>query len=206
MAYLNFNKITPPAPNDPLVNEVTQLNDNWDQLDTKLQPYMIGGSITDLETGQEFFDGDFRYCVWDGAAPRLPDNISAGWSAWTAFPMNAPRAARSGLIPKWRNNSLYRMVECVGGVLFNAAADPWTLGSAFTINTDTANSPPSSMVPIGAKHVSPLATGIPSAPAIVAGAMATVDVSGTHIRIQLQHLGGPGGGNFIQLDQLWWWY
>jgi hypothetical protein len=80
VAYFNFTKIAPPAPNDPNVNEVTQLNDNWDHLDSKLSPYMSGGALTGLETGQEVFASGFRFAVYDGSGVRSPDDIDAAWS------------------------------------------------------------------------------------------------------------------------------
>jgi hypothetical protein len=209
MAYFNFNKITPPAPNDPNVDEATQLNANWDHLDTKLQPYIVGGTISNLETGQEFFSGsEFRYGVWDGAAARVPDDIDAAWSAWTNLPLISPRTVRSGQQPKWRNNSLLRKVEVRGGVNFNVAQDPWTMGTLHIVNSDTAGAIPASMVPIGGTHVCPTPTGLAVSPAIVAGAYAVVDkpAPNTFCRIRIQYMGGPGGGNFVQLDQIWWWY
>lgn len=208
MVYMNFTKIAPPAPNDPTVNEVTQLNNNWDLLDSKLSPYMSGGAISDIETGQEIFASGFRFGVWNGAAVRTPDDIDAAWSAWTAIPMFSPRVVRAGFTPRWRNNSLLRMVELSGGVLFNAAADPWTMGSLFTINADSAGAIPASMTPVGGTSRSPAATGLTAGTTVVAGALAIIDKPGgnTFTRIQCQYMGGPGGGNFIMLDQVWWWY
>jgi hypothetical protein len=207
MAYLNFTKIAPPAPNDPVVNEVTQLNNNWDHLDAKLQPYLVGGSINDVEIGQEFLDTNFRFAVWNGTQ-RIPDDIDAAWSAWTALPMFSPRAARPSFTPQWRNNSAYRMVELAGGVYFNVAQDPWTLGGYNTINADSSGAIPASMVPIGGTHTGQAAAGLTSGTSVVAGAMITVDKPGgnTFVRIRGQYMGGPGGGNFIQLDRIWWWY
>lgn len=206
MAYLNFTKIAPPAPNDPVVNEITQINNNWDHLEAKLAPYVVGGSISDIETGQETFDLNFRFAVWDGAAQVIPDDIDASWSAWTALPILAPRVARASFTPRWRSNSAYRMVELAGGVLFNAAADPWTMGSAFQINQLAAGSPASSFVPIGGALKAPCATALTGGTSVVAGAAITVDSSGGFVRINAQFMGGGGGGNFIELDQVWWWY
>jgi hypothetical protein len=210
MAYLNFNKITPPAPDDPLVNEVTQLNDNWDQLDSKLQPYLVGGTISNVETGQEFFSGaNFRYAVWDGAATIVPDDIDAGWSAWTNLPMASGRFVRSGFQPKWRNNSTYRMVELSGGVQFDSGAGTWTLGSSFLLNADSSGSPPLSMLPVGGKVICQAATGLTTGTSVVASARIVVENPGgtsSFVRISGQYMGGPGGGNFIMLEQVWWWY
>lgn len=207
MAYLNFTKIVPAAPNDPTVNEVTQLNNNWDHLDTKIQPYLSGGSVTDIEVGQEFLDVSFRFAVWTGAQ-KVPNDIDGAWSAWTALPMLAPRVIRPSFTPRWRNNSLLRMVQIAGGVYFNVAQDPWTLGSYITINGDVANAIPASMVPVGGVHTGQAAGSLSAGGTVVAGAMVSVDKPGgnTFCRIRGQYMGGPGGGNFLQLDRVWWWY
>lgn len=208
MPFLNFTKITPPAPSDPTVNEVTQLNNNWDHLETKLAPYLVGGVLNDVEVGQEWLDGSFRFIVWNGASQRVPDDIDAAWSAWTALPMFAPRVGRTGFTPRWRNNSLLRIVQLAGGVYWNVAQDPWTLGGYFTLNADSAGAIPAAMVPIGGTHTGPAATALTEGTSVVSGASITVDKPGgnTFIRVRGQYMGGPGGGNFIQLDQVWWWY
>lgn len=208
MAYFNFTRITPPAPNDPTVNEVTQLNDNWDHLDAKLGPYMNGGSISGLETGQEYFDVNFRYALWDGAAARLPDDIDAAWSAWTAIPMLSPRTVRPNFTPRWRNNSLLRKVELSGGLTFNAVSDPWTPNTLATVNGDVAGAVPASMIPVGGTHVCPCATALSAGTTIVSSGYAFIDKPGgnTFTRIRVCYLGGDGGGNFVQLEEISWWY
>ena len=208
MPYFTLNKITPPAPNDPNVNEVTQLNDNWDNIDLKLSPYISGGAMSGVQQGQEHFDSNFDFCVNDGASTIRPDDIGEGWSAWTNLPMLSPRAIRPSFTPKWRNNSLLRMVELTGGVLFDAVASAWTMGTSFIVNADAAGSPPASMQPIGNLHISPAATGLTTGTAVVASALVRVEIPGgsTFVRIGAQYMGGPGGGNFVMLDQVWWWY
>lgn len=205
MVYLNFTKITPAAPNDPNVDEVSQLNANWDLLDTKLAPYVNGGTITNVETGQEFINSG-RYAVWDGAAIRYPDDIDAAWSAWTNIPMNAPRAIRPSFQPKWRNNTLLRMVELAGGIQFDSAASAWTLGSSFQFNALSAGSPANTLGPVGGTFKATCAAALSAGTTVVAGGLITIDTSGSFVRMAAQYLGGPGGGNFLMLDQVWWWY
>lgn len=204
--YLNFNKITPAAPNDPNVNEVTQLNDNWDYLDTKLSPFINGGTLTLAQAGQEYLDGSFRFAVWDGAAGRVPDDIDAAWSAWTNIPMATTRTIRTGYQPKWRSNSLLRKVELTGGVQFNAAADPWTMGSSIVFNALSAGSPSNTLGPIGGKHIAQCAVALTGGTSVTAGGYITIDTSGSFVRMACQYLGGGGGGNFVMLEQVWWWY
>lgn len=204
--YFNFTKIIPNAPNDPIVNEVAQINNNWDELDTKLGPYMFGGSLTLTEVGQESFNGSFQYIVWDGATQRTPDDIDAAWSAWTNIPMLSPRVIRSSFQPKWRNNTLLRMVELTGGIQFDASANPWTIGSSFQFNGLVSGSPANTLGPVGGKHICQAATALTGGTSVTAGAYITIDTSGSFVRMAAQYLGGGGGGNFIQLDQVWWWY
>lgn len=204
--YLNFTKITPAAPNDPVVNEVTQINNNWDQLDSKLQPLDTGGSLSSLEAGQEYLDGSFNFTVWDGAAARTPDNIEGAWSAWTNIPMLSPRVIRSGFQPKWRSNSILRKVELTGGIQFDASANPWTMGSSFQFNSLASGSPASSLAPIGGKHIAQCAAALTGGTSVTAAGYVTIDSSGGFVRMSAQYLGGGGGGNFLQLEQVWWWY
>lgn len=207
MVYLNFTKIVPAAPNDPNVDEVTQLNNNWDLLDSKLSPYMIGGTITNLEAGQEFFGGpNTRYAVWNGTASRYPDVIDSGWSAWNSFPMTL--AIRSGFVPKYRVNTTIRRVELVGGVQWDSAGNAWTLGALFNVTNDIAGGIPAAYTPVGGKAVCIGAGPSTTSPSVVAAGYFVIDkpAGNTYIRIQAQYLGGPGGGNFLQLDQVGWWY
>jgi hypothetical protein len=208
MVYLNFTKITPAAPNDPNVDEAAQLNANWDLLDAKLAPYMVGGTISNVQQGQEFFSGaDTRYAVWDGTATRIPDTMDTGWSAWTNFPMAGTFTARSGFRPKWRVNTIIRRVECVGGVIWDAAGNAWSNG-LWQIFADAAGDVPATYLPVGGKAVCIGAGPSTSAGNNVAASYFVIDkpVGYTNLRIQGQYLGGLGGGNFIQLDQVGWWY
>lgn len=208
MTYFNFTKITPPSPLDPLVDEAAQLNANWDHLDSKLTPYINGTTPTGMQTGQEQFAGDLSNAVWDGAALRASDDTDAAWSAWTNLPLLSPRTARSGQLPKWRNNSLLRKVQVRGGFTIDGAASAWVLGTIYTVNGDVSGAIPASMTPIGGVHYQPLPGAQAVSPAVVGGGYCTVDKPGgnTFTRIRVQYMGGGGGGNFCQLDQLWWWY
>jgi hypothetical protein len=208
VVFLNFTKIAPAAPNDPNVNEVTQLNNNWDLLETKLTPYISGGTITGIETGQEFFGAGFEYTVWNGSAGRQPDDCASSWSAWTTVPLIAPFTHRTGHTLKWRTNSLLRMVELVGSVQADAAASAWTPGSTVTITSDVAGAIPVQNTPIGGIHFGVCATALSAGTTVVAGARIVVDKPGANnfCRLRATYMGGPGGGNFIQADQIWWWY
>jgi hypothetical protein len=204
--YFNFNFITPAAPNDPLVDEAAHLNANWTEIDNKLAPYNNGTTVTPVEIGQEYIDASGRFAVWDGTSSRVPDDIDAAWSAWTNIPMLAPRVIRPGFQPKWRSNSLLRKVELTGGIQFDSSANTWTAGSSFQFNALSTGSPASSFAPIGGTHRSQAAAALTAGTVVVAAGYITVDTSGAFVRMSAQYLGGPGGGNFIMLDQVWWWY
>jgi len=204
--FFNFTKIIPPTPNDPLVDEVAQLNANWDHLDLRLTPLMNGGTLTLAEAGQEYLDSNSRFAVWDGAAARVPDDIDSAWSAWANIPMLAPRAIRPSFQPKWRSNSLIRKVELSGGIQFDSSANPWTQGSSFQFNALSAGSPANTLGPVGGKHINQCATGLTGGTSVTAGGYITIDTSGSFVRMAAQYLGGGGGGNFVELDQVWWWY
>lgn len=206
MAFFSLNKIIPASPNDPLVDEVNQLNNNWDNLESKLGIYVNGGALTGIEAGQEYIGTGSRFAVWDGAAEALTEDIDSAWSAWTNIPMLAPRAIRPSWQPKWRNNTLLRKVELTGGIQFDAAASAWTMGSSFQFNALSAGSPANTLGPIGGKHIAQAATALTGGTSVTAGGYITIDTSGSFVRMACQYLGGGGGGNFVQLEQVWWWY
>ncbi len=205
MAYFNLNKITPAAPNDPTVNEVTQLNNNWDNLDSKLGIYINGGSLTGIETGQEYLGTGSRFAVWDGAE-FLTEDIDSAWSAWTNIPMLSPRAIRTGFQPKWRSNSLLRKVELTGGIQFDAAASAWTMGSSFQFNDLVTGSPTTTFTPIGGFHRAQCAAALTGGTSVTAAGRISIDTQSGFIKMSAQYMGGGGGGNFLQLEQVWWWY
>jgi hypothetical protein len=207
--YLNIQKIVPLPPLDPNVNVATQLNSNWDLLDTKLAPYQNGTTVTPTETGQEYINSSGRYAVWDGAAERVPDDIDSAWSAWTNLPLFSSRAIRTGFQPKWRNNSLLRMVQLTGGFQADSSASAFTPANIYFVTDDNAaGGIPQSMKPIGSKHICPCAVALTAGSVVVASGYMTIDAPGgaANCRLRVQYLGGPGGGNFVMLDQIWWWY
>ena len=209
--YLNFSKILPLPPLDPDVNVAAQINANWDLLDTKLAPYSAGTTVTPTDQGQEYSIASGRFAVWDGAAERVPDDIDGAWSAWTNLPLFSSRAIRPGFQPKWRNNSLLRMVELCGGWQSDASASNMTPGNIFFVTDDNAaGGIQQSMKPLGttAKHISPGAVALTAGSVVVAAGYYIIDAPGgaANCRLRHQYLGGPGGGNFGMLDQVWWWY
>lgn len=201
MPYFNLSKITPAAPNDPNVNEVTQINNNWDEIENKFGQ-QSAGTPPGAETGQEWLSGG-RFKVWTGTAVRDPDNIDGAWSAWTALPLSANVVTRPNYTPRYRSNSMLRRVELAGDLLKDAAGSAWPVGVAHLVTTGTSGIP-STLQPIGGLTYQMTACSIPTGSG--GSGWHQIDVATGFVRIQTRMLGGGGGGNFIPLDGIEWWY
>lgn len=209
MPFWSFNKIAPPAPDDPQVDVDTQLNDNWDLADEKLslisqEPVL--NVLLDAEVGQEWiYNG--RLGVWDGAALVFPEDIEAAWTPWEILVLTAPTGPRTSFTPKWRRNTLVKQVELSGGVIYNSAAAWPTSFTVFSADTEVAGIPIAYQPNGGITYVA-AATSIPSGVNRGAGANIAIDVPGVNpsCRLRARFMGGSGGGNFIALDGVRWYY
>ena len=208
--YFDLVKITPPAPNDPTVNEVTQLNDNWDKLDTRLGVYRtFSGNPVPLQEGQEFTGNVLGYgkvfAVWDGTTLRVPDRVMTDWTAWEVLPVVNCQSV-TGQPVKWRSNPVLRRVELCGSVIKDGAGSAWP-ASVVKITANTGGIP-DALKPFGGKTFSSNAAAAPDAMiALVSGFY--VKVYGNAVastQIDVRYLGGPGNGNFGSLDGTSWWY
>lgn len=209
MTYFNFTKITPAAPNDPLVNEQTQLNDNWVHADEQLTPYVTEPTPATMPgalAGQEWIYQD-RLAVWDGATLITPQDIKGAWGAWNQLFLDAPVNYRDGFIPFWRVNTLLRMVELGGGVIYGATA-AWP--ASFTDISGTTTDPgviPDTYQPVGGRVYQVAACSQPTDD-LGTAALISIDkhasLATVHLRARFQ--GGSGGGNYIQLDSVRWFY
>lgn len=208
MTYFNFTKITPAAPNDPVVNEVTQINNNWDNIEAQLLAVSAGtGALTGAEQGQEWISPAGRFRTWDGAANKDPIDIDAQWSAWTALTLAATVAARPSFTPRWRNNSLLRRVELDGCILKDSIASAWPApGVLVVVSATGAGQIPAALAPLSQPMITISAAALPTSPGQSAQGWHSIDTSGAFIRIMTTYMGGPGGGNFIALDGIEWWY
>lgn len=205
MTYLNFTKITPAAPNDPFVNVVTHLNNNWDEIDTKLFAHtLMNITLVNPDQGQDFVTGLQKFRIWTGAAYREPDDIDSAWSAWTALPLSGNVAPRVGFTPRWRSNSLLRLVELAGGIQKDGAGSAWP--AALVVATTGTSGIANTFLPIGGVVYQQSAAALPTSSTNSAAGWHTIDVSGAWVRIQTRYSGGPGGGNFVMLDGIKWWY
>lgn len=213
MTYFDFNYVTNP-PLDETVDEELQLNDNWEDLDIKLtgwnqKPSAIVGVVP---IGTEALDplhpGDeYRIAVWDGSNWIRSLNHIATWGAWSNLTLRAPAVARAGFTPRIRINEWTREVQLSGGVLFNAAADPWPTGSDVEITADAAIASTFTPTP-GGRVCHQAATSQVTAASSFASALIIVSTKAAPARtaIDIRFQGDAGGGNFVQLDKLRWWY
>ena len=213
MVYFNFNYVTDP-PNDETVNNETQLNDNWELLDTKLQGWNQKPSniVAPIPVGTEALDpqhpGDeYRIAVYDGTDWVRSLNHVTSWAAWSNLGLRSPTVERSGFTPRIRANPWKREVMLSGGVLFNVAADPWPTGSDVEITSDTAIQ--SSLAPVPGNRVCyQAATSQVTGANTIATAIIIVSLkaSPARVAIDIRFQGDAGGGNFVMLDGLKWWY
>lgn len=213
MVYFNFNYVTDP-PNDETVNEETQLNDNWEELDAKLQgwnqkPSNITGPIP---VGTEALDpqhpGDeYRIAVWDGANWVRSLNHVTSWGAWANLSLRAPAVERAGFTPRIRINQWTRRIQLSGGVLFNAAADPWPTGSDVEITADAAIASSFAPAPGGLMFYQAATSQVTGASQIATALIrVSTEAAPARTSIKVRFQGDAGGGNFVMLDQLKWWY
>lgn len=208
MAYWSFNKIIPPAPNDPLVNVTTQLNNNWDLAEEKmnlLATNPMNNTLLNAEVGQEWiYNG--RLGVWNGTSLIVPEDIDAAWTPWVDLALLSPVNTRVGFTPRWRNNTLLKQIQLSGCVITGAAA-AWPL--SFVTVTDEASVAgiPVAIAPNNGITYMPATTSIPTTANRGAGSVIAIDNNGgVSCRIRSRFMGASGGGNFVALDSVRWYY
>lgn len=214
MTYFDFELVTDP-PNDETVNEATQLNDNWSELDIKLQGWNQKPSniVAPIPVGTEALDpqhpGDeYRIAVYNGTDWIRSLNHITTWDAWANLSLRAPAVERPGFTPRIRVNQWKRQVMLSGGVLFNAAADPWPTGSDVEITADAAIGTNRAPVPGGLSYYQAATSGIVAASGFASALIRVASEVGPPARtsIKIRFQGDSGGGNFVMLDGLKWWY
>lgn len=213
MVYFNFNYVTNP-PNDELVNPTTQLNANFTELDDKIKGFNTQpNTIVSPPVGTEgLFPGtpstdNYRIGVWTGTEWIRTINANLAWEAWTTLNLLAPAVQRSSVFtPKYKINSVYARLVLGGGVLLNAAADPWPTGT--TVRITATGAIPIAYAPIGGWSYQPVAVASPTGAGGFSVAQAIVDAvtDPTDVRISIRYQGDAGGGNFVMLDSLGWWF
>lgn len=209
MTYMNFTKIAPPAPNDPFVNEVTQLNNNWDEVDRVLSVQQALSPIVNPETALEVVDFPSQtFRLYDGTAFNSAESITTAWTAWTLLPLLAPIQLRTGLTPRWRQNTVLKCVEVSGAV--QNGSTPASFGTTtFDITADTGGIP-DALKPVSNSAIIFTQSGTPPiSPSLVSGAYFTVKpnpTAGNSVKIQGRYLGLSDGTSSLILDGITWWY
>ncbi|MFE1145204.1 hypothetical protein [Streptomyces rochei] len=215
MAYFNFEYVTDP-PNDETVDFQTQLNNNWQEVANKIEPFnQQPGSFGDIPVpvGTECFDPDpthaswHRIAVWTGSIWARSLNHQSAWTDWQPITVRAPHVARPLYEPEAKVDAIARRVVLRGGVLFNAAADPWPTGTTYEITSDAAIQP--ELVPVnGGESIQQGATGQILTAGGFAGAIIYINRNLTpdRVSINVRYQGDAGGGNFVMLDGIEWWF
>jgi len=215
LAYFNFNYVTDP-PNDETVDYTTQLNANWQDVANKIEPFNHQpaefGDIP-VPIGTEAFDPEHlesghRIAVWTGSQWARSLNHISAWTTWQPIEIRAPRAIRPFYEPEARIDAISRRVVLRGGVQYNAAADPWPTGTTLEITSDLAIQ--SALAPVndgesysqGATGQIVTANGFASA--IIWIHLETIPTP--RVAISVRYQGDAGGGNFVMLDGIEWWY
>lgn len=207
MTFFTFTLMTDP-PGDPLVNEDTQLNDNWDSVDTRLaqfqvKPNTIAATVPIGTEAMQNSSGSVAVHTGSGVW-AFPGSIPAGWGAWTTLPLLAPVVERPSFTPKYRINTTIRKVELAGGLRADVSANPWARSKVqATANTGgipDANKPVNNNIQQGA-------VGIGTTDGQFAGARIHIESNaGNSVKISVSYQGDDIGGNFVMLDNVKWFY
>jgi hypothetical protein len=218
MAYFNFNYVTNP-PADELVNEVTQLNNNWSEIELKTAPFnqmpanFAGVPIPGgIPLGTEAFDPDpadadpNRIAVWNGTIWARSINHQSAWGAWQTLGLRAPIVARPGFPPKAKIDAIARHVVLTGGVQLNATADP--MGTTTYEITDDVSIQNTLAPANGGQSRQFGAAAALTGAGTFSNAMVLIDnkTGPNRTAISVRWQGDAGGGNFVMLDGVEWWY
>lgn len=205
--YFDFNYIDDP-PVDELVDEESLLNENWEKADIGLHLLQQEEvDPVDPPVGLDVFrklDGDVHRAVWIGGSYRFASSIPLGWGSWIELGLESPVVARPGWTPKARVNERIRQVQLTGGVRADSSSSAWPSSSVQLTDDDTAIN--DSFGPVGGKSIQQSACGAIGTDGELATARITIEVVSSLVRIYAQWYGESGGGNFICLDGIKWWY
>jgi hypothetical protein len=211
LAYFNFNYVTDP-PNDELVSVENDLNVNWQDVNEKIKGFQTQpNTIIAPPIGTEaYYPGlpttdKGRVAVYNGADWIRSVNPNSGWTAWQAITLRSPVVLRPNFPPVAKINIYERRVVLSGGVLFGAAAPAWPTANSVEITSDTAFD--TSVAPVnGGLSVQQTATGQITTAGGFSSSVVYAQLTGSRIAIRVQYQGDAGGGNFIMLDGITWWY
>lgn len=213
MSYFNFNYVTDP-PNDELVNVETQLNDNWEEVDAKITPFNQKPAnfgniplIKGIEAFRPESGFEHRMSVWNGSAWYSALSHSS-WTQWQTVTIRSPVVIRTGFPVVARVSSTLNKVEVSGAVLFDVNSSAWPTTTTVEITSDTAIQGSFAPDNPGQQIFRQMATGVVTTANGFAGAVAIVERKSNPDRtaISIRYQGDPGGGNFVALDGLNWWF
>lgn len=213
MSYFNFNYVTDP-PNDETVNYSAQLNANWQEVADKIDPFNHQpaefGAI-DIPIGTEALDptaggSDYRVGVWTGSQWAKGLNPIAAWTVWQNISIRAPRVARITYEPQVKIDTVARRIVLRGGVAFTDTNDAWPTTTTYEITTDTAIQ--AELAPVNGESIQEGAPGQILTANGYAGASVIIAKATNPDRtsISIRYRGDAGGGNFVMLDGIEWWY
>jgi hypothetical protein len=207
----DFNYVTDP-PDDENVNVQTQLNDNWSELDEKLTIYNQEPGDFGLHTipiGAEILDPDpshgntGRVAAWNGSEWIRALNHASTWTGWQSVDIRSPAVNRANLPVLANVNPVARRVILRGGITFDGSASAWPTNTTVEITGDAAIQP--ELAPIHGLCARQGATGVNTT---FAGAVILIEpkTSPNRVAISVRYQGDSGGGNFVMLDGISWWF
>lgn len=209
--YFDLNLVTDP-PNDETVNYETQLNNNWEEIADKINrfnqsPGNFSGITIPKGTEALTTDDPTRVGVWNGTQWCRSLNHNAAWTNWQALGLRSPRVARTNYAPMARVDTVARHIVLQGGVLYNAAADPWPTNTTVEITDDVSIQ--TALAPVnGGQSIQQGATGQITTANGFASAIISISTltSPNRVAVSVRYQGDVGGGNFVMLDGIEWWY
>lgn len=210
MPFLNL-VIMNDQPNDPKVNVVTQLDNNWDAVDLAYRMMQGQGvAISGQEAGQQYV-GNNSNDVWTGSAWKSPVEYHNQWSGWTTmsgFP--SPYTSQPGNPMQFRTNSTLRQVEMRGALRVSGGVG---FDNAYHDLNPVGVGIPLSFAPLMDKTIQPCSVSLltstdPSFLGSSALMIAENRVGEAFTWLQVKHSGrsDSGTGNYIAFDNVRWFY
>lgn len=184
-----------------VINEVTQLNNNWDVIDTKFSQLVQTGSVnpvTGAVTGVEWHGSTPTVSslqAYDGTTWQAPQ--SETWGAWQTITLTAPYVAKAGDPPQLRVSNC-KNVEMRGGIVNGSTPAPFPNSGYILINSGQFGT--------GYLPEMTAVTPIPGNLTTTAGQFVTgfsyVTVSGSPLKVAIYILlqGERSVNNFLKLD------
>ena len=203
--FFGFNYVTDP-PNDEKVNEVTQINNNLDKIDLRLNQFQQRpvNTITGPPIGTEAYAQQGAICVWTGSTWKAAEDLANAWESWNNLTLASGIVERPGFTPKFRINQKLRKVQLRGGLRADINAGPWPR-SKVKVSSNSAGV--SSIYKPTQNNIQQTAVGISTTANQAMSARIFVETNGSlPVAIFVGYQGDDGGGNFVVLDGISWWY